>query len=159
MLVLLQSAPATRFFQKRYDKRKTAGSCESAVVFNVYCFNIQPGIVINYADGSSKEGDPAKATTTTKATTKSTTKSTTKKSTTAPVRNTTKTTTKKSTTKPVTKSDDVTGTYILNTNTHKFHYPECGDVNKMAEKNKQSYTGSRNALISQGYSPCGHCHP
>ncbi len=49
--------------------------------------------------------------------------------------------------------------YILNTNTHKFHYPECSSVDTMNESNKEYFTGSRDELISQGYDPCGRCHP
>ena len=49
--------------------------------------------------------------------------------------------------------------YILNTNTHKFHYPNCSSVGKMKESNKKSYNGTRDDLITQGFSPCGNCHP
>lgn len=50
-------------------------------------------------------------------------------------------------------------TYILNTNTHKFHYPDCSSVKKMSEKNRQEYFGTREELLEMGYSPCGNCHP
>ena len=49
--------------------------------------------------------------------------------------------------------------YILNTSTRKFHYPSCSSVSQMADKNKQSYNGTRDELIAMGYSPCGRCHP
>ena len=49
--------------------------------------------------------------------------------------------------------------YILNTNTHKFHYPECGSAKKMKEENKEYYNGSRADIIARGYSPCGNCKP
>ncbi len=49
--------------------------------------------------------------------------------------------------------------YIVNINTGKFHYPSCSSVKKMKESNKLFYTGTRDELISQGYSPCGNCHP
>lgn len=49
--------------------------------------------------------------------------------------------------------------YILNTNTKKFHFPDCSAVKTMADKNKESFSGSREALIDQGYQPCGRCHP
>lgn len=49
--------------------------------------------------------------------------------------------------------------YVVNINTGKFHYPSCGSVNKMKESNKLYYTGTRDDLISQGYDPCGNCHP
>lgn len=50
-------------------------------------------------------------------------------------------------------------TYILNTKTHKFHDPGCSGVASMSEANKEVYTGDRNDLIEQGYSPCGICQP
>lgn len=51
------------------------------------------------------------------------------------------------------------GNYVLNTNTRKFHYPDCSSVNRMNDSNKEYYTGSRDDLIAQGYSPCGRCNP
>jgi len=50
-------------------------------------------------------------------------------------------------------------TYILNTNTRKFHYPSCSSVSDMKEKNKQEWVGSRDELINEGYEPCGRCNP
>lgn len=50
-------------------------------------------------------------------------------------------------------------TFILNTNTHKFHYPDCASVDDMAEHNKQEFTGNRDELIAQGYNPCKRCNP
>lgn len=49
--------------------------------------------------------------------------------------------------------------YILNTNTGKFHKPGCSSVDQMKESNKQAYTGLREDVIAQGYSPCGRCKP
>lgn len=49
--------------------------------------------------------------------------------------------------------------YILNANTHKFHLPGCSSVDRMAEKNKIYSSETRDAIISQGYDPCGNCNP
>lgn len=49
--------------------------------------------------------------------------------------------------------------YILNKNTKKFHYPQCSSVKQMKESNKWYYTGTRESVISMGYSSCGKCHP
>lgn len=49
--------------------------------------------------------------------------------------------------------------YILNTNTKKFHLPDCSSVSRIREDNRQEYTGSRQELIEEGYSPCGQCNP
>ncbi len=49
--------------------------------------------------------------------------------------------------------------YIANKNTKKFHYPSCHSVKQMKESNKWYYSGSRDDLIAQGYSPCAKCKP
>lgn len=49
--------------------------------------------------------------------------------------------------------------YVLNTSTMKFHHPTCRDVKKIAPQNYSTYDGSRDDVIGQGYSPCGHCSP
>jgi len=59
------------------------------------------------------------------------------------------------------KADEVsiTTTYVLNTNTLKFHYPTCGSVSQMKEKNKQEVTLTRDEIIAMGYVPCKNCNP
>ena len=49
--------------------------------------------------------------------------------------------------------------YILNTNSKKFHYPTCHSAEKISDKNRKDYHGTRDDLISQGYSACGICNP
>lgn len=86
------------------------------ICFNVYCYNSQPGVTIDYATGESwltEEGQPE------------------------------------------TEEAD----YVLNTSSKKFHLPDCSGVASMSESNRQDYTGSREELIAQGYSPCGICNP
>ncbi len=50
-------------------------------------------------------------------------------------------------------------TYILNTNSHKFHVPSCSSASRISEANKQTYVGTRDNLIKQGYDPCKVCRP
>ena len=50
-------------------------------------------------------------------------------------------------------------TYVLNTNTLKFHHPWCSSVKKIKDGNRSDYTGSRDEVIGWGYSPCGNCNP
>lgn len=50
-------------------------------------------------------------------------------------------------------------TYIVNTNTGKFHRTDCPSVEQMSEKNKRKYVGDRDDLISNGYKPCKRCEP
>ena len=57
-------------------------------------------------------------------------------------------------------SDDANDiTYILNTNSKKFHYPNCGSLKDIKEHNRQTTSKSREELIEEGYSPCGNCKP
>ena len=56
-------------------------------------------------------------------------------------------------------SNSTEASYILNTNTKKFHYPNCSSVDQMSDKNKKEVTSSREEIIQQGYSPCGRCKP
>ena len=49
--------------------------------------------------------------------------------------------------------------YVLNTSSMKFHLPTCSGVESMSPANRQDYTGSRQDLLDQGYSPCGTCKP
>lgn len=57
------------------------------------------------------------------------------------------------------EADTTAFPYVLNTRTQKFHDPGCSGVADIKEENRQTYTGSREDLIAQGYSPCGQCQP
>jgi len=52
-----------------------------------------------------------------------------------------------------------TQTYVLNTNTHKFHRTDCKNAGSIKKENREEYRGSRELLIAQGYEPCGTCDP
>lgn len=56
-------------------------------------------------------------------------------------------------------SENTQKQYVLNTSSKKFHYETCDSAQSMSEKNRQEYTGTREDLLSQGYSPCGVCKP
>ena len=49
--------------------------------------------------------------------------------------------------------------YVLNTNTKKFHLPDCASVRDMKEKNRLDRTGARDEIIADGYTPCKRCNP
>ena len=51
------------------------------------------------------------------------------------------------------------GSYILNTNTKKFHLPNCKGIKDIKEKNKEAFSGKRDDLLKQSYSPCKMCNP
>lgn len=50
-------------------------------------------------------------------------------------------------------------TYILNTNTMKFHLPDCSSAKDIADGNREESSRSREELINEGYDPCGRCNP
>jgi len=120
---------------------------DNDILFNVFCYNVQPGITINYANGDSilteneiKEEIAAKSQSNTQSEGKN-------RDSEALQKNNSETT----------QSDKKTGNYILNTNTKKFHYPSCHSVNQMSEKNKKLYSGSRDDIIAMGYIACKRC--
>ena len=98
------------------------------ILFNVYCYNAQPGVGIDYATGESwlDTGSGAESP-------NSTSQSSS------------------------VESGEVT--YILNTNSHKFHDPSCSSVDQMSDSNKEEFTGTRDEVIAMGYEPCGRCNP
>ena len=95
------------------------------ILFNVYCFNAQPGIAIDYATGDSHQDDSIVA----------------------------------DASKSTTAADANVQTYILNTNTKKFHKESCNSAKSMDASNKKIYTGSRQELIDMGYEAWGVCKP
>ena len=71
------------------------------ISFNVYCYNVQPGVAIDYATGDNQA--------------------------------------------VASSSASVTST--------------SSDAKKMSSSNKKKYKGTRDSLISNGYSPCQKCNP
>lgn len=105
------------------------------VQFNVFCYNAQPGVGIDYATGDNWLDDGTQGAETAAAPTAA-----------AIV---------PETAAPASSAS----TYILNTNTHKFHYPSCSSVSDMKAKNKKEYSGTREEIINMGYDPCKRCNP
>ena len=58
-----------------------------------------------------------------------------------------------------TSSGEDAAVYVLNTNSKKFHLPDCSGIASIKEDNRQKVRISRAELIAQGYSPCGTCKP
>ena len=85
------------------------------IYYNVYVYNVQPGITIDYATGDSSMSRDT--------------------------------------------GSGKSGEYILNTNTHKFHYADCSGADDISPKNREIYKGSRSSLVDRGYEPCGRCNP
>lgn len=56
-------------------------------------------------------------------------------------------------------NDEQARTYVLNTNTRKFHLPGCRSVSRMKARNKQEVTMTRSEVMTRGYEPCAQCNP
>ena len=102
------------------------------ILYCVYVYNVQPGININYATGDSSASGTNQTAVTEQATQAVT---------------------------QAASQQTSTESYILNTNTKKFHRPSCSSVKQMKESNKKSSSESRDALIAAGYDPCKKCNP
>lgn len=53
----------------------------------------------------------------------------------------------------------ITHEYMLNTSTKVFHYTTCSSVKQMSDKNKKSFSGTREEVLNMGYKSCGRCKP
>ena len=104
------------------------------ICFNVFCYNVQPGIIIDYSDGSNKAADGS-----------------------APYGSSAAVANKQNnTTQNATTTTDAS--YIGNKNTKKFHHSYCSSVKQMKDTNKVPLN-SREQAINLGYDPCGNCSP
>ena len=115
--------------------------------FNVFVYNFQPGILIDYRTGESRR-DPDYQ----KDVSRSITPNANSDQNALSEEN--------SAAQNVTDNVDLsTVTYVLNTNTKRFHLPTCDSVIEMKTKNREYYYGSRDDIIEEGYIPCGKCKP
>ena len=118
------------------------------ICFCVFAYNVQPGIGIDYATGDNWAEDSG---------TYQSTEASVAVETPAPQSETDAMVQTSPESSAPQESQEIT--YVLNTNTMKFHYPTCSSVDDMKEKNKQIYTGSREDVINMGYVPCKRCNP
>lgn len=100
------------------------------ICFNVFVYNNQPGVTIDYATGESwsdgtGDGEDRRV---------------------SPIEESGGTSSGQA-------------DYILNTNTKKFHYPSCSSVGQMKASNREEFIGSRDEVLARGYEPCGRCKP
>lgn len=85
------------------------------VCFNIYAYNVQPGVKIDYATGDNCVDE-----------------------------------------------EYFSGnkqTFILNTNSKRFHTADCNDAKSIKNSNRQEVEASRELMIAQGYEPCNACSP
>lgn len=121
------------------------------IELNVYCYNVQPGIKIDYNTGESEGPEYTGNINVNSNNESSSSSNEIKKESSEIIENTYS--------KEELFTEEKENTYILNTNTKKFHESWCSSVKKMSEKNKKIYTGERSNVTSQGYIPCKICNP
>ena len=101
--------------------------------FNVYCYNVQPGIEIDYATGKSWLKGASSVSSGVSSATSSATAS-------------------------ITSTPSSKISYILNTSSKKIHYPSCVSAKKIKDENRSEYSGTNlKSLLGQGYTYCGNC--
>ena len=88
------------------------------ICFNIYAYNAQPGITIDYATGENWEDGQTRN-----------------------------------------ETESQITSYILNTNSQKFHNASCNQGQNIKDSNKEIFNGSREELIDRGYVPSGCCNP
>ncbi|MBR0145286.1 MAG: DNA/RNA non-specific endonuclease [Eubacterium sp.] len=125
------------------------------ISFHVYCYNVQPGIEIDYMTGESRRlEESTKEDTTDEENTGRPEKDTVDTEETGLPEDTGERAEER--TLP-TEEDPAEETFILNTNTMKIHLPTCDSVKDMKEKNRKEYTGTIRELKEMGYRPCRLC--
>ena len=97
----------------------------AGICYNVYVYNIQPGITIDYATGDSQKSADMQT----------------------------------ALSSDTDSRQSQEKTYVLNTNTMKYHTPDCSSVSDMKINNRKDYIGTAAELQQQGSEPCGRCHP
>ena len=107
--------------------------------FCVWAYNAQPGITIDYVDGNSEETPLL------------------------PAAGESSASGSEGSSNAGSAASDASSaqvkSYVLNTNTKKFHVPGCSSVKKMKDANRQDVESTRSDLLAQGYEPCQKCNP
>lgn len=112
----------------------------AGICMNEWCYNVQPGVEINYATGESQADATASTGNAQDAAEAQTSNGNSSGSDTH-------------------ENAGVETHYVLNTRSMKFHSPSCPSVDEMSDANKAEVEATREELIAEGYSPCGECQP
>ena len=132
------------------------------VKFNVYLYNIQPGVIIDYSNGNSKRDPNPEAlevmscasaydmlTSSDRIILRLEPFEDRPRSADA----------SRNITEEKKRDKRSRATYIINTNTNKYHNPDCLSITDIKDKNKKEFWGTREEAISEGYTPCKRCNP
>lgn len=125
----------------------------AGINFCVFCYNVQPDVEINYADGeSSYKGSTGKSSDTSDSTSGAGFTGYTNES--------------SSSGDSTNEGSGFTGytnenasSYVVNTSSKKFHTADCKNADKISDKNREVVNESRDELIADGYEPSKCCNP
>ncbi len=112
-----------------YMMAKSVEDEGDGIEFNVFCYNIQPGIHINYEDGTSYEEVDEQEYTENDVNGND-----------------------------ISQEETEMKYYVINTETHKFHTDNCRYVN-LDSDNQSMILTHRESIIEDGYEPCKVCNP
>lgn len=151
-----------------------------AIQFNVFVYNVEPGVAIDYVTGESWESSETPQVTSKGSATITTAAAARADKATAGSANGSKADGESGSgsdgdgASSESNTSDANGAgsnsassqgvseqqdYILNVKNKKFHKPDCSAASDISSANKQDFTGTRDQLIARGYSPCGICKP
>ena len=150
-----------------------------AIQFNVFVYNVEPGVAIDYVTGESWESSETPQVTSKGSATITTAAAARADKAAAGSANGSKADGGSSSesgdgTGSESNTSDANGAgsnnassqgaseqrdYILNVKNKKFHKPDCSAASDISSANKQDFTGTRDQLIARDYSPCGICKP
>ena len=138
-----------------------------AVQFNVFVYNVEPGVAIDYVTGESWESSETPQVTSKGSATITTAAAARADKAAAGSVNGSNADGSSSASNADGAGSNSAGNqsaseqqdYILNVKNKKFHKPDCSAASDISSTNKQDFTGTRDQLIARGYSPCGICKP
>ena len=129
------------------------------ICFNIYCYNVQPGVGIDYATGENWAEKNGEYKNYNAGYGDSSTSPTGNKTNNSGEKTQSSSTSSNSNAKPSSSSNAKAATYVLNTGSMKFHKPSCQGAQNMSGSNKKTVKATRDELIKKGYAPCGSCNP
>ena len=108
------------------------------ILYNVFCYNVQPGVIIDYQTGDSYLSDEQSNTS---------------------AEDETESASGAENSDNDTANAAEENTYIINKSSKKIHRQSCSSLKQMKDSNKKEVKSTRDELISQGYDPCKKCNP
>lgn len=131
----------------------------SGLAFNVFCYNVQPGVDIDYKTGDNRLSEDTSLLEDYQAGRYTVMANTHGEIPDGSLAGGESRAPEKTAEESADEQSSPVRTYILNTNTGKFHYPDCKSVSDMSGRNRQETEASREDLIARGFEPCGNCRP